>query len=108
MMPAMSIFSTRYLPTPFSSFNPPKVFVSKACSQLSTRPFNHSPNISTNLILSSDGINPTRRSGNYDPTKWDYEYIQSTQNHYAVRTLKFSLSLRVLHYITSFSNLHLY
>ncbi|XP_049397393.1 (-)-camphene/tricyclene synthase, chloroplastic [Solanum stenotomum] len=79
----MSIFSTRYLATPFSSFSPPKAFVSKACSLSSGQPLNHSPNISTNLISSSNGItNPIRRSGNYEPTMWSYEYIQSTHNHY--------------------------
>ncbi|XP_006351730.2 (-)-camphene/tricyclene synthase, chloroplastic [Solanum tuberosum] len=80
---AMSIFSTRYLATPFSSFSPPKAFVSKACSLSTGQPLNHSPNISTNLISSSNGItNPIRRSGNYEPTMWNYEYIQSTHNHY--------------------------
>ncbi|MCD7447965.1 Trehalose-6-P synthase/phosphatase complex subunit [Datura stramonium] len=79
-MLAMAI-SMRHPPTPFSSFSPPKAFISKACS-LSTASMKSTAPLT--LAQHSDGINyPRRRSGNYEPTKWDYEYIQSTHNDYA-------------------------
>ncbi|XP_059313799.1 (-)-camphene/tricyclene synthase, chloroplastic-like [Lycium ferocissimum] len=78
--------STRPLPIPFSSFNSSKA---KSIACLSTNgmktgpvPLTHSPNISTNLS-SSDGINPIRRSGNYEPTMWNFQFIQFTHNRYA-------------------------
>ncbi|OIT26964.1 PREDICTED: (-)-camphene/tricyclene synthase, chloroplastic-like [Nicotiana attenuata] len=65
--------------TCFPSFTPGKS--SKiSCLSKAEPPLNHST-ISTNLSSSSDH-NPIRRSGNYEPTTWDFEYIQSIHNDY--------------------------
>ncbi|XP_070039669.1 (R)-linalool synthase TPS5, chloroplastic-like isoform X2 [Nicotiana tomentosiformis] len=41
------------------------------------------PSTNQYSAISSSDQNPTRRSGNYQPTMWDFEYIQSIRNNYA-------------------------
>ncbi|XP_055816088.1 (R)-linalool synthase TPS5, chloroplastic-like [Solanum dulcamara] len=61
---------TTYCTTLFSR-GQPSVVVSKLC-------------ISTagGMKLAEPNSNTIRRSGNYKPTMWDYQYIQSINNHY--------------------------
>ncbi|XP_016462859.1 (-)-camphene/tricyclene synthase, chloroplastic-like [Nicotiana tabacum] len=65
--------------TCFPSFTPGKSSTI-SCHSKAEPPLNHST-ISTNQSSSSD-LNPIRRSGNYEPTTWDFEYIQSIHNDY--------------------------
>ncbi|XP_060216026.1 (R)-linalool synthase TPS5, chloroplastic-like isoform X1 [Lycium barbarum] len=71
-LPTATLRSRRPTPsTCFPSFNrgQPPLVVSKACLSIA------------GMKLAEP--NPTiRRSGNYKPTKWDFEYIQSVNNNY--------------------------
>ncbi|XP_019234090.1 PREDICTED: (-)-camphene/tricyclene synthase, chloroplastic-like [Nicotiana attenuata] len=65
----------------FSSFSRGKPsLVSKAC--LSTAAAGGMKPLNQYSTISSSDQDPTRRSGNYGPTMWDFEYLQSMHNNY--------------------------
>ncbi|KAM3291283.1 (-)-camphene/tricyclene synthase, chloroplastic isoform X1 [Capsicum chacoense] len=58
---------------------PPKTSSSLACLSMKPQPPLLNQDSPTNL----SSPNPVRRSGNYEPTMWDFQFIQSLHNPYA-------------------------